>query len=364
MFELTNEQRKYFALPPVDDLWERVIVKPSTYDDYVTIAYIDGTSIRKVITINEDDSNKARYHEYQVEAEISEDKQMILPKTAKGKAKPFTTSNLFKLTPMGMSLSFVRGGIIVSNYTTEKDYYKGSYSAERLTGFNEFVKWVQNWCDSTTSKQQKQLEEFSKEKREHNSFREGDFFRFRINRNLYGYGRILLDFARMRKEKVPFWDVFMGKPLCVAVYHIATERDDVTINELKNLSMMPSEMIMDNIFFYGECVIIGNEPVDYEKQDFTIHYGNTISMRETGIRYQCGKTYIELADKEALYDGFRNNSIGWSLNITLPILIRCIEEGANQPYWDMYYPFVVDGDLRNPKHLDKLIEIKKQLSIK
>jgi len=42
MFELTNEQRKCFALPPVLDAWKRIEVKAGPYDDYVTYAYVDG----------------------------------------------------------------------------------------------------------------------------------------------------------------------------------------------------------------------------------------------------------------------------------------------------------------------------------
>lgn len=365
MFELTNEQRKHFVLTFVDDTWEKAIVKPSPYDDFVTLAYIDGTHIRKVITINGDhDRNKARYCEYQVEAELSADKQMILPKTSKGKPKLFSSSNLLKLTPVGMALSFSRGSVVIYNCSTQKDYYKNTYTGEKFNGFSEFIKWLENWCGSTTAKQQSEIESFASEKREHISYKEGDFFRFRLNRDLYGYGRILLDFDKMRKEKIPFWDIFMGKPLCAAVYHIATEHKDVTIPELKKLKMLPSQMVMDNIFFYGECEIIGNEPISYEECDFPIQYGNTIRMGEKGVRCQHGRTYIEIPDKEALYDDFRNSGIGWSLNVTLPILMKCIEEGSNQAYWDLYYPSMVNGDLRNPKFSDKLLEIRKQLGIK
>ena len=42
MFELTNEQRKCFALPPVLEAWERIEVKKGPYDTCNTYAYIDG----------------------------------------------------------------------------------------------------------------------------------------------------------------------------------------------------------------------------------------------------------------------------------------------------------------------------------
>ena len=35
MFELTNEQRKCFALVPVSNHWERIELKPSPYDQFL-----------------------------------------------------------------------------------------------------------------------------------------------------------------------------------------------------------------------------------------------------------------------------------------------------------------------------------------
>ena len=53
MFELTNEQRRCFALPPVLDTWKKIEVKAGPYDDYVTYAYLDGSRITKVIEVSD-----------------------------------------------------------------------------------------------------------------------------------------------------------------------------------------------------------------------------------------------------------------------------------------------------------------------
>ena len=84
---------------------------------------------------------------------------------------------------------------------------------------------------------------------------------------MYGYGRILVNYDKMRKDGVEFWDVFFGKPLCVAVYHMVTDRNDLTPAELVNYKMLPSQMIMDNCFYYGECEIIGNLPIDSDEDN-------------------------------------------------------------------------------------------------
>lgn len=361
MFELTNEQRKCFGLAVVPEGWKKVKVKPSPYDSFETFAYLDGNKVRKVITVSEE--NRPMYCEYQMEAELSEDRKMLLPKTAKGKPKLFSTSNLLRVTPYGMAVQFCEQKIYVDNRTTDQAFYRSEYDGVTLDGIEAFGHWVEEWCAATGDKELAEIEIFAKGKRQHQKYREGDFFRFRINRSLYGYGRILIDFAQMRKDKIPFWDIFMGKPLCVAVYHIATDRNDVQPEQLENLPMLPSHMIMDNIFYYGECTVIGNKPISEAEQNYPVHYGRPINVGEDGVRYQCGKTFVALDNEKVLYKYFENNGIGWRLDVKLPILQSCIDAKSNQPYWDMYYPGTVNYDLRNPKFSAELKQIRKQMGI-
>ena len=88
MFELTNEQRKCFAIPLVLDSWKRVEVKASPYDHYVTYAFLDGSKIVKVIQVS-DTAGREMYKEFGVEQVLSEDGTKILPKTDKGKPQNF-----------------------------------------------------------------------------------------------------------------------------------------------------------------------------------------------------------------------------------------------------------------------------------
>ena len=363
MYELTNEQRLCFGLPLVEETWEKVTVKPSPYDEFTTVAYLDGSHVRKVILCAENVPADAMYSEFQVDAMLSDDRQMLLPKTSKGKEKLFSSSNLLKYTGIGMSLQYSRRTLSLVNLSSEQTFYRSQYDGVILDGFESFKQWIEKWCKNTGIKEQAEIKKFAESKRIHQKFQEGDFFRFRINRSLYGYGRILIDFNQMRKKNIPFWDMFMGKPLCVAVYHIATERTDVTPTELQDLLTMPSQMIMDNVFHYSECCVIGNLPVKDDEQDYPVHYGNTISMLETGVRYQCGRTYVALDSEKELFNGFRNGGIGWDLELSLPILQRCIDAKSNQPYWDMYYPYAVNHDLRNPKFSKELKQIRQQMGV-
>ncbi len=362
MFELTNAQRKCFALPLVLDTWEKVEVKPSPCDMFYTYAYLDGNRIVKVIQVY-DEPGQELYSEFSVDQTLSEDKTMILPKTEKGKPQKFTSANLLNKTPIGMSLCYSRGSVSVNNNNSDQSYYNSVYDDVKIESFADFEKWLHNWCKTTGEKELTEINEFAARTKKHQKFKEGDFFRFRINRSLYGYGRIILNFDKMHKDGIAFWDIFMGKPLCVAVYHVATEDKNLTPECLAEKKMLPSQMIMDNIFFYGECEIIGNMPIAESDKDYPIHYGQSIDRRcPDCVHYQCGKVFVTSKNETALYD-FKNHGVGWNLDVKLPILLECIKQNSNDPYWDMIQPWRANCDLRNPKFQEELKQIQKQMGI-
>ena len=361
MFELTNEQRKYFALPPVEPHWVRVTVQPSPYDLHDTYAWLDGRRVVKVLLFSGQPAYQ--YMEYSVDEQLSEDGTMLLPKTAKGKPKKFTAANLMKRTATGVTLSYYENYITLYSNVSQQDYYSSQYDDCPVHSLSDFAQWVSDWCRNTDEKALQEIHAFAAQPRKHQKFKEGDFFRFRINRTLYGYGRILLDYNKMRKDGTPNWEIFMGKPLCVGVYHIVTENPALTPEQLVGLPMLPPQMIMDNIFFYGECPIIGHRPVT-ESIDYPIHYGRSICAQDPDmVCYQCGKTYITLPGRSSHAGGFVFNGIGWSLHVRLSILQACIRENSNEPYWRMAPVGWTDGDLRAPKHRAVREAIQKKMGI-
>ena len=361
MFELTNEQRKCFGLLPVESHWTRIVPKPTPYDQYTTIAYLDGTVIRKVILTGHD-----LYNEYELSEQLSDDLHYLLPKTSKGKPVLLSASTLTKRTPLGMGLSYHRSSsgytyIDICSHTSQKCYYSSAYEPIYFYGRDDFLKWVENWCAETTSDDLTDISIFAAQPRQLVKFREGDVFRFKINRRLYGYGRVLLDYDLMRKKKEPFWDILMGKPTVCSVYHIVTERKDVAPDELRELDSLPSVHMMDNSLFYGDFEVVGNIPIG-EHEDFPIMYGGSISTLYHGVLIQCGKLYRKIDGGAAMYHNFQNNSIGLNLDFQLSVLLECIEHGSNAPYWARD-SWKVNHDLRNPKFRTELEQICKQFDL-
>ena len=360
LFELTNEQRRCFAISETEKDWKLITLSPNRFDTYDTYAYITPECrIKKVICVGED-----TYFEYGLDEKCSIDKTktMILPKTDKGKPVKLTVASVMKKPYVGMSITFCRNNVSVVNQTAQREYYNSVYSGEGPMSLPEFENWVKTWCRETTAENLKDVTTFANVKKAHIKYKEADYFRYRINRRLWGYGRILLDFGQMRKNKIPFWDIFAGVPLCVAVYHIVSEKPDVSVYDLRGLPTLPPQMIMDNAFYYGEYEIIGGEPVCLDDFDLPVHYGKSIAINDNRLMYQCGKTFFSLDNADEIERGYRHNGIGFNLHVSLPVLVSCIKEKSNQPYWDQNMPYTYE-DLRNPRNKELLEKIKKQFDI-
>ena len=361
MFELTNEQRKCFGLLPVEKDWTLLELKASPYDQFRTFAYIDGTVVRKCIL-----SAENRLTEYELCEQLSEDLKYLLPKTPKGKPVLLRSSTLCKRSGIGMCVSFFRSNngianIDVYSHVSQQGYYTNEYTSYQTIGQAGPQQWIENWCAETTDDDLQDIARFAALSRKHIQFREGDVFRFKIDRHLYGYGRILVDYAQMRKTKEPFWDILMGKPLVCSVYHIATTRKDVSVEELQQYDSLPSAHMMDNRIYYGEYEIIGNIPIG-EREDYPIMYGDSIDVRQRAVCLQCGKLYRKKAFKQVLFGGYHNNSIGFGLNFRLSVLQECIKAGSNAPYWEQDI-YKVNHDLRNPKFRNELERVCQQFNL-
>lgn len=363
--ELTNEQRKYLGLELIEPTWDTMEIPNAIKPELATgkhILYFDKDVLRKNIFIN----NSGLYLEESCHIRTEENRTMIAPKTNKGKAKRLNGVNLQRCTSEGMYFRYERGGMLLANYTTQQTYYSSGFAGVASMSENELQDFLAKWIADTDEEELERIHAFAKAKRRHCKFKEGDFFRFSIDRTHYGYGRILLDVHMMRKREEKFWDILMGRPLVVSVYHIITENPSMDIEALKQLRSCPSQFIMDNRFYYGEYEIVGHAPLPKDV-DYPVMYGLSISMRDKDkIMFQRGRVYkeIPLEGNTVLPGDFRNNGIGWSLNINKNILEKCIEEDSNEPYWER------NGgsgfglrDLRHSKYKIELQQVLKQMNV-
>ena len=359
IFELTNEQRKYLGLIPVEEHWELVKFDNGIY------YYFEDDIIRKEIKVS-----KNYYHEAELNEKTTENRTMILPKTKRGKIKKFNYTATQSFSPFGTYFTFSTDGVIIANYTTQRTYYSEIFSEKEKISLDDLKKWLDKWMKETTEEDLEEIEEFKNAKRKHCKFKEGDFFAFKLSRREWCFGRILMDVSKLRKdenfEKNKNYGLahLMGKPLIIKVYHKISDNKNIDLKELSECLALPSQPIMDNIFYYGEAVILGNLPLKPEENDMFISVSESISGIDKNIAYlQYGLIYreIPLSDYEKLIkelkigaQTLRREGIGFVIDTYK--LKECIEAKSNSPFWEKYKKRNVP-DLKNPDH----IELKRKI---
>ena len=133
IFELTNEQRKYLGLIPVEENWELV-----KFDDNI-YHYFEDDIIKKEITVSEN-----YYHESELNEKTVENRTMILPKTKRGKIKKFNYTAVQSFSPLGTYFTFSTAQVIIANYTTQRTYYSESFPENENITIDKLKKWLEN----------------------------------------------------------------------------------------------------------------------------------------------------------------------------------------------------------------------------
>ena len=368
-FELSNEQRAYLGLELVEAHWERV----SLFNKYY---YFEGDTIRKEISVGEQG-----YTERSLCEKTAENRSILLPKTGKGKSKKlnFTASQSFK--GIGVYFSFWNEYLTLSNYTTQTSFYSEQLPNHKL---EDLPLWLDQWIAATTPQELKAITQFSQAQRQHCKYAEGDFFAFKIGRNQWGFGRILLDVQKQIKaNKIKRNEHFgltnlMGKCLLVKVYHKISDTQNVDLQALAQTPALPSQIIMDNHFYYGENPIIGHLPLQPQEYDMLISYSKSISSDSPSMVYlQYGMLFrtldIQVFDRyllhedDSLYLGYEENpyrkeDAGFGLDTDS--LVECIKTKSNLPYWQSKAAFYnTRFDLRNPANLAIKREIFKAFGL-
>ena len=347
--ELTNKERKCLALNEVQKHWIK-----KNFNDHYWI-YIDGNKLVKRVF-----SDCDSYYESDVLYFLSDDYQFILPKTNRGKPKKVTESAVRNLSN-GVYLFWGNGNIVIGNGNNEQAYYDSYITGKKITNLIDFQNWISDWVNHTTLEEQDKISHYKLSRKKHYKYQEGDYFRFSLDRNLYGYGRILLDIRKRQKQGYYYWNIIMGRPIIIEVFHIITERKDVSIAELKKLKTFPSQYILENVIYYGEYEIIGHGKLP-DFIAYPIMYGKSISMNENNICFQCGLIYkqIPIVDSKSIVGDFKNNGVGFNIHNDLVTMRKCISINSNLPYWKKYCN---DLDLRNPKYHGELVKVLLQFDL-
>ncbi|MCW7479445.1 immunity 26/phosphotriesterase HocA family protein [Leptospira bandrabouensis] len=367
MFELNNDQRLYFGLNPVLPSWEKLNFKGDALRPD-SIIYYDGNIIKRHII-----STDLKYEESQYN-EVTKNKNILLPKTEKGKERKLTPAVLEKCRPIKTycRIKYDRS-IIIGSHTTQRTFYNSEFDNFGETQTDSIRDIVDNYIATCPSKYINEITEFNLADRKNYKYKAGDFFRFKINRKKYGFGRILLDINKIRKQKLikenhGFFNLF-GPAVLIKLYAILSEKKELEIEEIKRHISLPACNIMDNHIFYGDYEIIGNKKLEENELDFPISYGRRNDQNgKDYVYFQWGLIHLELHLTEFskyLYDDrislklnpYKNSAIGFYPSYgTNDIKSALAGNNVYNTSTDWYTKF----DLRSPENEN----IKKEIMIK
>ncbi len=366
-FLLTNAQRACMGLTPVDPSWEWVRLKSVCKDpDFENWACFDGDTIRKYVYYS-----PSHYEECTYEEQTAENRTLLLPRTARGKPKKLTNITLSNRKSLGMRLRWSQriAAVELRHEDTARTYYSSGLEDYAIRTLDDLAAWLDRWAAETTPEDLTALDRFLTAKRRRVQVREGDFFRFSIGRRAYGYGRVLLDYYRMKKEGRPCWDILMCRPLVVKTYRFITDDPAVPVEVLRELPALPSYYMSDDGIFLGEYPVVGNLPLEIGELDFPIMYGGSISGLDRGrdrTLLQCGTLYRVLEDVAPLpgwVSCFRHNGVTLApICINRPTLEACIAAGSSGPYWERTKDWALK-DLRSPYCREQLAAVCEQMGL-
>lgn len=352
---LTNEDRAYLGLTPIESHWERM-------DFRENILLFDGNTIRKKISY-EKKQYGISYFECDVLVETAENRTLVLPKTAKGKPKKLNYTATTTFTPFGVYFGYHDKGVIIANFTTQKTFFSADLEGED-NDYKTLQNWLVQWKKEMTEEDCKALEVFKTEKRKHQKYKEGDIFCFKMDKNAYGFGKIVIDVTKRRKteafksQKNDGLRHLMGTALIVQIYHKIAPSPNIDLKELESCKTLPAQAVMDNKIYYDEHKIIGNLPItNADMTDCFLSVSRSISFDNPDYAYlQYGLIYKEIplekyqVHAKEHWGEYRSEGIGYGL--LTETLQECIKASSNAPYWDKNH-----NDLRNPKNFKDKKEI-------
>jgi Immunity protein 26 len=289
-YELTNNEREFLGLDPIENHWDKVIFSGDKYRPE-SILYFEDEIIKRHIVLTVDKYRECHYNER------TKDRTVLLPRTEKGKEKRLTASVLEQRQPLGVYVNVVFGGLIIGSYNTQTTFYSTFWEKERQTDQSGVASIIKEFIEQSPKNHLSEINSFKSAKRKNVKFRAGDYFAFKINRTEYGFGRLLLDVNKARKKKLlpkeHGLNLLMGPPVIVQLFAYKSSNKNTDLSILEKQTTLPADVMMDNLLLYGEFEIIGNKELSDEEFDFPISYGKSLDRRPI-VFLQWGLIHKEL----------------------------------------------------------------------
>lgn len=285
---ITNEERRYLGLNPIEDDWEITRYFSKTNITYKrTTVYWDGVVIKKIIC---EENRIPSGQSTPVTRSIAEhdtflkteNREKILPLTSRGKLKPVTASDILSVTPLGCS--FYLFVDTLDNQKTYMSVYNARNNCSLAIGESErivnicndetFHSFMNYYIMSCPDDYFDRINRLRTAKHKTVKYKTGDIFRIELDRFNYCYGLITGQVREILKWPDLPEHHSLGKlmmvPIMVRYYKLITKRSDLTVSELSEYPLSRVEIYGDNDIIWGTHTIVGHKQLTEDDIEFNL----------------------------------------------------------------------------------------------
>lgn len=282
---LTNEERRYFGLEPILPDWERFTIKPGY------VVYFDGDVIRKIISMcTFSGKGWENFFDYiETDNEIhTRERQVVLPRTKRGKEKKLNYTSINSMIPTGCSVQ-----INLRNPNNGSSLYvrnvRNSISLpivipDDLDTLTQFREWLTGFMAACPADYFDKVERMKHTSHRTIKYFNGDIFRFEIDLEHYGFGLIMGQLRKMKKDGLlrdeHILNDTLGIPLLVRLYLLKTTDKDLPAEQIAAHPLGGTFLMMDNQVIWGAYEIVGNKTLEESDIDFPIQAGHSINGQD------------------------------------------------------------------------------------
>lgn len=285
-FVITNEERRYMGLDPIEDSWEmsQFYSKTNLWHKRTSVFWCN-ESIKKIIVEEKRVVDERITFESIMEYDTNlqtENREWLLPLTSRGKKKKVSATNILAINSLGCCFYFSldtarQASVNMSICNTRNNKRIAIGEQDRINkirndaDFHEFMKYYMETCPPYYFDRIKTLRE---SKHVTVKYKTGDIFRVEIDRFHYNYGIITGQIKEILKWKeLPEYHslrTLMMVPIMVRFYDICTTDDSLSVEDLANLPLGRVQICGDNDIIWGTHEIVGNKDLQKEDIEFNL----------------------------------------------------------------------------------------------
>jgi len=299
LITLTNEERRYLALDPIEDSWDVTQYVSKCNVTYVrTTAYWEGNIIKKVIReekrlvdidqgpiwgwIREDDTMIQ-----------TENREKIIPLTSRGKLKPVNATNITSVNPSGCTFYFRIDNrssnhpvtMSISNYRNCKKIAIGeNEKVASIKNEDDFHSFMQYYISTCPDNYFDRIRVIRTAKHQTVKYKTGDIFRVEIDRFHYCYGLITGELRKILKwSDLPKWHSLrklMTVPIMIRFYDHIFDSPDLGPEELSNYPLGRLSICSDCDIIWGTHTIVGHKTLTEDDIEFGLVCTKVMGINE------------------------------------------------------------------------------------